>query len=371
VHLRDGEGTSMIPESTAGPEHAARQFATKGEFLGLRPHVRGHIHDTFVSTWTRGAEQRRYIHQRMNDRVFTDIPGLMHNIELVTHHLQAGAKDHAGDMTVLRLVPTREGHPFLQHLSGPWRTYEYIDNTESFDRCESTDRAFEAARAFGSFQARLLGLNARDLRETLPRFFSSVHRLEQLRDACEADVMGRVPACRSELDFVDAHVSEVGVIEACLAANEFPARVVHGDTKLNNVLFDQGTGHARCVVDLDTCMPGYSLYDFGDLVRFTAATCGEDEQDTDKAGVDFDLYDALVAGYLESASKFLTRRERDLMPFAARLVTFTIGMRFLADHLSGDVYFKIDRPGQNLDRARVQFRMVEEMERHKKRMAVR
>lgn len=367
----DGEGTSLNPESTAGPEHAARQFATEGEFVGLRAHVRGHIHDTYVSTWTCGDGHRRYIHQRMNDRVFTDIPGLMHNIELVTHHLQVGAKDHSGDMTVLRLVPTRHGHPFLQHRSGPWRTYEYIDNTESFDRCESTDRAFEAASAFGGFQARLLGLNAMDLRETLPKFFSSTHRLEQLGDAREADVMGRVSTCRNELDFVSAHAPEVGVVEACLAANEFPARVVHGDTKLNNVLFDQDTGHARCVVDLDTCMPGYSLYDFGDLVRFTAATCDEDEQDTDRAGVDLDLYDALVAGYLESAAEFLTPRERELMPFSARLVTLTIGMRFLADHLSGDVYFKIDRPGQNLDRAQVQFRMVEEMERYQERMAVR
>lgn len=361
----------MTHEPIAGPEHAARQFATEGEFVGMRAHVRGHIHDTYVSTWTCDAGQRRYIHQRMNDRVFTDIPGLMHNIERVTHHLQAGAKDHSGGMTVLRLVPTSKGHPFLQHSSGPWRTYEYIDNTESFDRCESTDRAFEAARAFGGFQARLLGLNATDLRETLPRFFSSPHRLEQLGDACEADVMGRVSACGSELAFVDAHASEVGVIEACLAASEFPARVVHGDTKLNNVLFDKGTGHARCVIDLDTCMRGYSLYDFGDLVRFTAATCDEDEQDTNRAGVDLELYGALVAGYLESADDFLTPRERELMPFSARLVTFTIGMRFLADHLSGDVYFKIDRPGHNLDRARVQFRMVEEMERHQDRMAVR
>ena len=361
----------MTPEPTVGPDHACRQFAIEGEFVDLRSHARGHIHDTYVSTWTSGAEQRRYIHQRMNDRVFTDIPGLMHNVELVTRHLQAGAKDQPGDMTVLRLVPTGHGHPFLQHSSGPWRTYEYIDNTESFDRCESPEQAFEAARAFGGFQARLLGLDALDLRETLPMFFSSTHRLEQLGDARSSDVMGRVADCQSELDFVQAHVQDIGVIEACLAADEFPSRVVHGDTKLNNVLFDRATGRARCVVDLDTCMPGYSLYDFGDLVRFTAATCGEDEQDTDRAGVDLELYRALVAGYLDGAARFLTPRELELMPFSARLVTLTIGMRFLADHLAGDVYFKIERPGQNFDRARVQFRMVREMERNRERMAVR
>ncbi len=359
----------MTGDSPAGPEHAARQFDIAGDLVSLRAHIRGHIHDTYVSTWTSGGQQRRYIHQRMNDRVFTDIPGLMHNIERVTQHLQASAAGHAGDMTVLRLVPTREGHPFLRHASGPWRTYEYIDNSETFDRCETTERAFEAARAFGAFQSRLRGLDASDLRETLPNFFSSPHRLDQLGDARAADAMGRVATCQQELRFVQERERDVHVIEACLQAGELPSRVVHGDTKLNNVLFDVDTGRARCVVDLDTCMPGYSLYDFGDLVRFTAATCGEDEPDTGLAGVDLDLYDALVAGYLESAREFLCAREIELMPFAARLVTMTIGMRFLADHLAGDVYFKTERPNQNLDRARVQFRMVEEMELNKERMA--
>ncbi len=355
--------------SLQNPTQAAQSFAIDGTFVDIEAHVRGHIHDTYVSTWSGGGRQRRYIHQCMNNRVFTDIPGLMHNIECVTHHLQSSLAAQTDDMTVLRLVPTHEGRPFLQHASGPWRTYEYIDNTETFDLCGSTERAYEAARAFGSFQARLLGLDANDLRETLPQFFSSPHRLQQLSDAASSDVMGRMATSLDELDFIEQRKEDIPVIESCLRGRQFPYRVVHGDTKLNNVLFDIDSGRARCVVDLDTCMRGYSLYDFGDLVRFTAATCQEDEPDTDRAGVDLELYGALVNGYLDSAGDFLTARERELMPFSARLVTLTIGMRFLADHLSGDVYFKTTRPGQNLDRARVQFRMVARMEQSADSMA--
>ncbi len=160
-------------------------------------------------------------------------------------------------------------------------------------------------------------------------------------------------------------------IQEALDTGRIPARVIHGDTKLNNVLFDEATGHARAVVDLDTCMPGYSLYDFGDLVRFTAATSDEDEPDLAKVGVDLALYEALVRGYVDGVGSSLNTEERELMPFAARLVTFTIGMRFLADHLAGDVYFKTERQGHNLDRARVQFRMVEVMEELQAKMDVR
>jgi len=154
----------------------------------------------------------------------------------------------------------------------------------------------------------------------------------------------------------------VDVIEDHLRNGRFPARIVHGDTKLNNVLFDNDTGRAVSVVDLDTCMAGWTLYDFGDLVRFTAATSAEDERDLEQAGMNVELYRALVDGFLEGEGGTLTSLERDLMPFAARLVTFTVGLRFLTDHIAGDVYFKTSRPGHNLDRARVQFRMVEQME---------
>lgn len=335
----------------------------------LVPHERGHIHDTYISTWEQGGKLERFLHQRMNTNVFQDIPALMHNVERVTDHLER-TRDPANEMEALRLVRTRAGAHYLEHDSGPWRTYHYVADTVTFDLCQSEDQAYRAARAFGVFQARLLDLPAEDLRETLPSFFSSPFRLQQLDRALAEDVEGRVHKAQAEIDFVEGRRPLAGVMEEGIATGRFPSRVVHGDTKLNNVLFDRETGRARCIVDLDTCMAGYSLYDFGDLVRFTAAMSGEDEVDLHKAGMDLGLYRALVRGYLEGAGSFLTAEELKLMPIAARLVTLTIGVRFLTDHLAGDVYFKISRPGHNLDRARVQFAMVADMEAKEAEMLV-
>ncbi len=242
--------------------------------------------------------------------------------------------------------------------------------TRTHDRCESAEQAFAAARAFGEFQAQLADLDVDELRETIPGFFSPGHRIRQFRDALESDPRGRASSVEPEIRFALERAEMADVIEDALLAGHLPRRIVHGDTKLNNVLFDVESGRAACVVDLDTCMPAWSLFDFGDLVRFTAATSVEDETDLALAGTDLAIYRALVAGYLQGARRFLTRKEIELMPFAARLVTLTIGLRFLTDHLAGDVYFKTSRPEHNLDRARVQFHMVQQMEALAGRMAV-
>ncbi len=353
------------------PDGVLSGFAVDGELTGVVPHSRGHIHDTFISTWQQGAVQRRYLHQHMNEDVFTDIPSVMHNVVQVTRHLERMQVDAGDDgFHTLRLRPTRTGESYLRVPSGPWRTYEYVENTESFDTCRDATHAYEAARAFGQFQARLTDLDPQSLRETIPNFFSTPYRLQQLDSAVVLDAVRRVEQVRAEIEFVDQRRSMTRVIEKELRAGRLPSRIVHGDTKLNNVLFDIETARAVCIVDLDTCMQGYSLYDFGDLVRFTAATSQEDEPDLGKVGTDLALYRALVDGYRDTAGRFLTPLELELMPFAARLVTFTIGMRFLADHINGDVYFKVARPDHNLARARVQFAMVAAMERREREMRV-
>lgn len=371
--------------SATGPNddelrHAVQQFAIDGVLRSVLPLRRGHIHDTFVSTWQIGNGERRYLHQRVNGQVFQDIPAVMHNIDTVSQHLrrkmaaagaQAGAQAGTLDgFVVLNLVPTREQRSYLVCDSGPWRTYPFIENTTTSDQCSGPEQAFEAARAFGWFQRQLADLDTSCLRETLPRFFSTPHRLQQFEDALAEDPRNRAVDCAAEVRFAQARREQAFVIERLLQRGELSLRTVHGDTKLNNVLFCSSTGRARCIVDLDTCMPGYALYDFGDLVRFTAATSAEDERDLDKVGTDLTLYHALVRGFLAGTDGSLSQKEVELMPFAARLVTYTIGLRFLADHLAGDVYFKVHRPGQNLDRARVQLRMVDFMERHAAAMAV-
>jgi Ser/Thr protein kinase RdoA (MazF antagonist) len=360
---------AMAQHPPADLETAVRAFAIEGELVGTEPLHRGHIHDTYVSTWRKeapdgsGTRDRRYLHQRMNDAVFRDVDGLMHNVERITRHLADTTGEATSELEALELVPAHDGRPYVRLSDGPWRTYHFVAETTSFDRPEDPSMAFEAARAFGDFLARLESLPASELCETIPRFFSSPYRLEQLDEARTRDVVDRVAGVREELAFVDARRAFVPMMQDALADGRLSPRIVHGDTKLNNVLFDRHTRRPRCIVDLDTCMPGYALYDFGDLVRFTAATAAEDEQDLARVGVDLELYRALESGYLAGAGDALSPLERAWMPAAARLVTLTIGMRFLADHLAGDVYFKTDRPGHNLDRARVQLRLVQEMER--------
>lgn len=345
---------------------AVRRFAIDGELVAVEPHPRGHIHDTFVSTWRGAHGNRRYLHQRLNERVFTDLDALMHNVSVVTRHLQ-GRRERspsAASFATLELISSREGATWLRDESGPWRTYRYIENTETFDVCPDPSRAHDAARAFGRFQAALADLDSTRLLETIPRFFRSSHRLHQFDVALESASDERKSRAAAEIDFVAARRAQFSVIDDRVDSGEIPSRILHGDTKLNNVLFDRATGRAAAIVDLDTCMPGWSLYDFGDLVRFTAATAKEDELDLSRVSIDLELHRALVRGYLAGARSFLRDEEIEVMPFSARLVTLTVGSRFLADYLNGDVYFKIDpaRPSHNLERARVQFALVAAME---------
>lgn len=365
----------MNPPAEERVRAVVAQFAIDGELQSIEGFERGHIHDTFISRFAvadgaGGTTTRRYLHQRVNDRVFKDVRALMNNIECVTRHLASHYDRGRGDaaMRALELVPARTGANLLEGADGRWRTFVFIEGTRSHDVCSGPEQAWRAARAFGRFQADLADLDVDALKMTIPSFFSSPYRLRQFDEALAQDARGRAGGARPEIAFVQARRGMVDVIEAAMRIGRFPKRVVHGDTKLNNVLFADATGEAVCVVDLDTCMPGWSLYDFGDLVRFTAARSREDETDLTVAGTDFGRFAALVEGYLESAGSFLTDDEVRLMSFAARLVTFTVGLRFLTDHLNGDAYFKVGRPDHNLDRARVQLAMVTSMEQQQRTM---
>jgi hypothetical protein len=345
------------------------RFQTEGKLVDVRPLERGHIHDTFVSRWQNKGNQCQFIHQRMNGEVFPDLERLMENIHTVSEHMVERLVDKDSDgFEPLQLVPTKDNQPFAQSESGAWRTYVFIENTSSFDRCQSEDQAYEAARAFGWFQSQLRDLAPDRLHITLDKFFDSQHRYSQFQQALAGATTERKQAAAGAIEFAMERRGMVDVMQLKIESGMIPTRVIHGDTKLNNILFDNDTGKAKGIVDLDTCMPGYSLYDFGDLARFTAARTAEDETDQSLIGTDLTIYKALAEGYLSTAGGFLTPKEIELMPFAAQLVTFTIGLRFLADYLSGDTYFKIDRPNQNLDRTRVQFGMVDFMEQHANKM---
>lgn len=359
----------MSSPSLDAVREVANQFDVAGEITAVDPLIRGHINHTFIITRKGPDGVQRTLLQRINDHVFQDVPGLMHNVEQVTGHLRRGSWRAAGELETLTLVRTKLDRAYLKSGADSWRCYNYVEGTRTFNSCTGTQQAHDAAFAFGNFQARLLDLDARGLVEAIPDFFSAPYRMRQFSAALWADPEGRAKSVKSEIDFVQARGRDLDIMEHGLDVGRIPLRAIHGDTKLNNILFDEISGQARCIVDLDTCMPGWSLYDFGDLVRFTAATAAEDEVDLSKVGLDMELYQALATGWMESTHTFMTDDEVELMPFSACLVTLTIGIRFLTDHLAGDTYFRIQRPGQNLDRARVQFEMVRQMESQQDLMA--
>jgi Ser/Thr protein kinase RdoA (MazF antagonist) len=348
------------------------RFRTGGEFLDAAPHGAGHINDTYASRIRMpGGDLRRFIHQRINTRVFRRPDELMENIRRVTEHqaAKARASGRDADRRCLTLVAADDGRPFHIDAAGNWwRTYLFIEGASTYDVAERAEHLEAAARAFARFQRQLADLPPPRLHETIPGFHDTPHRLAQFRDALAADAAGRADGCRMEIDFALARADDAAVLVDLAARGRLPERTTHNDTKLNNVMIDDRTGEGLCVIDLDTVMPGLALYDFGDLVRSGTNTGAEDERDLAKVDFDLGLFEAVVRGYLGEAREMLTPAEVDHLARAAELITYEIGLRFLADHLAGDVYFKTHRPGHNLDRCRTQFHMVAQMERRREEM---
>ncbi|MGB6974410.1 MAG: aminoglycoside phosphotransferase family protein [Terracidiphilus sp.] len=345
---------------------AARRFAIEGELVSAEPYGSGHIHDTFCVEFVCGGARRRVIMQRMNERIFCDLPGLMENIERVTTHLSAKVADEPeSERRALKLIPTREGATWHRdEAGGAWRAYWKIERARTVDAVSGPEQAFEAAQAFGRFQQLLADLPAPRLHETIKDFHHTPKRLAALQRAIAADAAGRAKTAETEIAFALAQEPMTRVLlEAGL-----PERVTHNDTKINNVMLDETTGEGLCVIDLDTAMPGFAPYDFGDMVRTATSRTAEDELDLSKVRMEFELYEALLRGYLTTAREFLTEKERRLLAFSGRLITFEIGMRFLTDFLAGDTYFKVHRDGQNLERCRTQFALARSIGKQEERM---
>ncbi|MEN6405474.1 MAG: aminoglycoside phosphotransferase family protein [Thermoguttaceae bacterium] len=346
------------------------QFQILGEFLGAEPYGTGHINDTYRATYDQGGATVHYIHQRINRTVFQAPEWLMDNIRRVTEHLHRKLGDRP-DRTrcALTLVPARDGRAFCRDPQGEyWRTYLFIERARTHDVVQSPKQAFEAARAFGQFQRLLADMPSPRLHETIPHFHDTPARMAALEKAIEADSLGRVRNAGPEIDFVLRRKSITTALLEPHRQGVIPERITHNDTKLNNVMLDDDSQEGVCVIDLDTVMPGLALYDFGDLVRTATSPALEDERDLSKVTMRLPMYEALVRGYLSTAGDFLLEEERRRLATAGKLITFEIGIRFLTDYLSGDVYFKTHREGHNLDRCRTQFKLIESIERQEPQM---
>jgi Ser/Thr protein kinase RdoA (MazF antagonist) len=350
----------------------SRQFHIYGDLLHAEPCKIGHINETYIATYNQGGVQLRYVLQKINTNVFKDPDAVMSNfVRVTTHQRRKVAAQGARDASrrTLTLVPTKEGGYYHRTKEGEcWRTLVFVDGVRTFEAVESAAQAYEAGKAFGDFQSLLVDLPGKRLAETIPHFHNTRKRFEALQKAIAADRANRAHDAAKEIDFALKQEAIVDVILDALAKKQIPERVTHNDTKFNNVMLDVVTGKAMCVVDLDTVMPGCALYDFGDMVRTTTSPTLEDELDLSKVRMQMPMFKALARGYLETAGPFLTKNERALIAFAGKLITFTIGIRFLTDFLSGDVYFRVHRPQHNLDRARTQFKLVESIAKQEEAM---
>lgn len=344
----------------------ARLFDMRADFVHAHPYGSGHINDTYCAWYDAAGLRIRYIHQRINHHVFKNPVQLMENVDRVTRHSLQLLLDQGNPEAyrrTLTCVPAIDGKPYALDSEGNvWRTYPFIERARGYDVLETTQQAYQAARAFGEFQKLAAGLPGERLHETIPHFHHTRKRFEAFLSALENDSHHRAAEVRLEVDFVRARESDCSRIVDLIASGEIPERVTHNDTKLNNVLLDDVTAEGVCVIDLDTTMPGSALYDFGDMVRTAVPMLAEDATDLSSMDLKMDMFESLLKGYTETAT-FLNQAEKQHLAYAGKLLTLECGIRFLTDYLQGDVYFKIKRPSQNIDRCRNQFAFVEAIER--------
>ncbi len=347
-------------------DEVAARFRTKGAAAEHAPYGNGHINDTFlVMCGTQEGERRRYILQKMNHSIFKMPQQLMEHVVNVTEYLREMIARRGGDpdRETLNVVKTKDGsNYYLDDEGNYWRMFLFVEQTVCLEKVESAKDFYDSAVAFGNFQKMLSDYPAQTLYETIPNFHNTPSRFSDFQRAVQEDRMGRAAQAKEEIAFALAREADTRVLTDMLKAGELPLRVTHNDTKLNNILFDADTKKAICIIDLDTVMPGLSPYDFGDSIRFGASTGAEDEKDLDKIEMDLSLFEAFTKGYLEGCGGSLTEKEIEMLPMGAKLMTYECGIRFLADFLEGDTYFKIHRDGHNLDRARTQFKLVKDME---------
>lgn len=338
-------------------EPAAFAFQTNGTPVACKAFGNGHINNTFCVTTDSGD---KYVLQRINKYVFKNPIRVMANTSAVTNYLRQRVED---PRMTLHFLPAKDGKYFHKGNDGEfWRMYDYVGGF-TLDMPECDEDFYQSALAFGRFQELLSDYPADTLYEIIPNFHNTIDRYAQLKESVDMDIVGRVAEVQADIDFLMARKETGGTLQKMLDAGILPLRVTHNDTKLNNVLLDTSTRKSLCVLDLDTVMPGLSLYDFGDSIRFGAATAAEDEPDTSKMKLDLHLFDVYTRGFLEAAPS-LTNMEVSMLPMGAYIMTLELAVRFLKDYLDGDLYFsKINYPEHNLVRARSQMALVADMEK--------
>lgn len=346
-------------------DEAINQFDFKGSLVRKAPYGSGHINDTFLLEIQLKEDKEKVIFQRINHQVFAKLEELMGNIESVSSFLKEKIIQEGGDYKreTLCVIYTKDGKSYYRDSIGSyWRAFVFIDHAITYDLVENPDIFYESGLTLGKFQRLLMEYEVKNLYETIVDFHNTPTRLEALKRAIAKDSQGRVEHVRNEIQFALEREEIAHILPNLLKKNELPLRVTHNDTKLNNVMIDLETKKGLCMIDLDTVMPGLSVNDFGDSIRFGASTASEDEIDLGKVSCDLELFEAYTKGYLEGCQGKLEAKEVEMLPVGAKVMTYECGIRFLTDYLQGDKYFKIHREDHNLDRCRTQFKLVVDME---------
>ena len=340
-----------------------KQFAIDEDVVSAVPFGNGHINDTLKVTNSKG--EIKYILQRINHHIFTNVDMLQNNIFTVTSHIReklVARGEQDVDRKVLTFIPAKDGK--LYHFDGDsyWRVCLFIPRSKSFEEV-TPQLSYEAGKAFGDFQTMLSDLPADALGETIPNFHNMEFRLKQFRDAVEADAAGRLEEVKDLVAEIEKRAKDMCIQEELYREDKQKKRTNHCDTKVNNIMFDE-EGKVLCVIDLDTVMPGFVLSDIGDFIRTGANTGAEDDENLDNVEVNLEIFEAYTRGYMETAKAFLTPQEIKLLPYGGRLLTYMQTVRFLTDYINGDTYYKIHSPKHNLIRTKAQFKLLLSLEAH-------
>ncbi len=350
-------------------KHIIKQFAFEGKYLSAVELVSGNINFTYLLKYQQAdGSLKQYVLQRINTVAFKDPNAVMDNIELIVDHI-TNAMQASGidcERRTLRFVSSNQGGYIYRDEKNNqyWRSYVFIDNARAYDTIENPQHFYEAGRGFGNFQRCLFDFPAEKLTATIPDFHNTTKRFYTFVAAVANDKAGRVPMLEKEIDFFFERRKMMNKIISLTESGVLPIRVTHNDTKLNNVLIDNETGKALCVIDLDTVMPGSILYDYGDAIRYGASTAAEDEADISKIGVDMNLFRLFTDGFVSEISQTITENEIKYLPLGVLVITCELAMRFLTDYIDGDEYFKVKYPEHNLVRAHAQMKLLEEFEAH-------
>ena len=341
-----------------------QEFPFEGKLVDIKTNKVGLINDTYIVTFENGKEEK-YILQRVSRKIFTEPEKLMENIVKVTYHIKEKIKSEGGDpeREVINVIKTKTGEYFYEEENGDfWRVYIFIEDTLCFDKSENPETFFETGLSFGKFHSYLADFEAEILHESIKDFHNTEYRFDNFLNALEKDIKGRRKNIKEEEIFVVEREGLSTIFNTMIDSDMIPFRVTHNDTKINNILMDKDSNKGVCVVDLDTLMPGIIMNDFGDAIRSGANTTYEDDPNLENVSLDLELFEAFTKGFIEGTNGNITKKEIELLPLGAKVMTYECGMRFLTDYLEGDNYWKTTRENHNLDRARNQFKLLKDME---------